>query len=74
MADPEFQNMLRDYMEEMQDPAQRAVSERPFAFHLHACVDMIPHEVCLVTQALRFAVKGFFRDNVQYRLCGIRIV
>ncbi|CAN0489136.1 unnamed protein product, partial [Hapterophycus canaliculatus] len=27
MADPEFQAMLRDYMEEMQDPAQRAVSE-----------------------------------------------
>lgn len=26
MADPEFQSMLRDYMEEMQDPAHRAVS------------------------------------------------
>lgn len=28
MADPEFQAMLRDYMEEIQDPANRAVSER----------------------------------------------
>ncbi|CAM9948259.1 unnamed protein product [Scytosiphon promiscuus] len=27
MADPEFQAMLRDYMEEMQDPAQRAEQE-----------------------------------------------
>lgn len=26
MADPEFQSMLRDYMEEMQDPRLRAVS------------------------------------------------
>ena len=25
MADPAFQSMLRDYMEEMQDPANRAV-------------------------------------------------
>ncbi|CAN0090223.1 unnamed protein product, partial [Laminaria digitata] len=27
MADPEFQSMLRDYMEEMQDPANRAEQE-----------------------------------------------
>ena len=26
MADPEFQSMLKDYMEEIQDPAARAVS------------------------------------------------
>lgn len=29
MADPEFQSMLKDYMEEMQDPAVRAVRTPP---------------------------------------------
>lgn len=29
MADPEFQSMLKDYMEEMQDPAVRAVRAWP---------------------------------------------
>lgn len=32
MADPEFQSMLRDYMEEMQDPKNRAVRGKGAVF------------------------------------------
>lgn len=38
MADPEFQSMLRDYMEEMQDPAQRAVNSRSLSAAVYYCL------------------------------------
>lgn len=37
MADPEFQSMLKDYMEEMQDPAVRAVSVPSYVASLCLC-------------------------------------
>ena len=51
MADPEFQSMLRDYMEEMQDPKQRAVSEAGRGCHF--CTPRA------APNAARYSVRGY---------------